>query len=172
MVTTIENPISSPALTGDASAVFSIEIVAQSTTTLADDESDPSFEVDTSAVFVIVPHDALLVGDDKLTDRSSPGPMSPNSHVNRPSSSIVQSSLFSVHANPAASGNLIGHRHITRRPGTRVGHHDREPRSDRPPTPNHQRLVFFNRDRWRTPHRRSLTSHPTRRSRSTHRPCS
>ena len=38
MVTLIENPISSPALTGDASAVFSIEIVAQSTVVVADDD--------------------------------------------------------------------------------------------------------------------------------------
>ena len=66
------NPICSPAETLPASAVLSTSIVAQSTSTVAVSESDPSLEVVTEAVLDTSPQSALSVVATTWTEVEAP----------------------------------------------------------------------------------------------------
>src|SRR5438128_1617419 len=74
----------SPALTGDASAVLTMWIVAQLTVIEASDESDPSLLVVTPAVLGTRPQLAEVVGEVMCTVAVAPDARSPMLQVSTP----------------------------------------------------------------------------------------
>src|SRR6266480_2002650 len=107
LVTSIVNPMPSPAVTVPWSAVFVITSAGQFTVMAAVDELSPTFSTDsfeaaTTAVFVSVPQSAASVAPVTCTVRVAPSVRSPKSQVRTPAA-IEQSAESSLQTIPLGS---------------------------------------------------------------------